>query len=113
MSKTRPLDPDRLRARLVELCPRYQPPPPEEHDDELGMHSVMADFLVWFGRYGRELDARALQRIASFLDEAVVLNDNLENAVSTCFLEHLRQVQGHQALAPYLSRSVKSKLRAL
>jgi len=83
----------------------------EELSNETTFHLVMIDFASYFGTGERSSQAQ-LERLGAFVNEAVMLDDNLENAVGTCFLEHLRQIQGYRALAPYLSPRAKAKIRA-
>jgi hypothetical protein len=47
--------------------------------------------------FSGQFDAAAAQRaqlsgLASLVNQAVATTDGLENAVGTCFLEHLRQI---------------------
>ena len=37
--------------------------------------------------------------------------EEIENAVATCFLEHMRQARINRVLAPYLSRMAQDKAR--
>ena len=76
------------------------------------LHSVMIPFTHYFGGAQRALSVRQLRELGMLLNDAVELDDDLENAVSTCFLEHLRQYDGYKALAPFLSKRAKDKTHA-
>jgi hypothetical protein len=69
-------------------------------------------FTQCFGRVQRALSAKQLKGLGALLSDAVELDDDLENAVSTCFLEHLRQIGGYRALAPFLSERAKERTHA-
>jgi hypothetical protein len=69
----------------------------------------MHNFTQCFGADHQEFSERQLTSLGQLLDEAVMVDDQLENAVSTCMLEHLRQINGYKALSPYLSKTAKEK----
>jgi hypothetical protein len=83
-----------------------------ERDDVASLHSVMMPFAEYFGSNRDFHSEKQLRALGAILDEAVRREDGLENAVSTCFLEHLRQIRSYHTLAPYLSKATKSKTRA-
>ena len=45
---------------------------------------------------------RQLRRFGDWISKAVAVDGHIENAVSTCFIEHTRQVKINRVLAPYL-----------
>ena len=110
--KVRPTEPVQLLDRLRQIFPRFRLPVAEYGRDAPSLHGIMVEFLAWFGINAGSLDEASLQQLAAFLDESVAIDDALENAVATCFLEHLRQVGGHQVLSLYLSKRAKAKSRA-
>src|ERR1044072_549721 len=57
-------------------------------------------------------DARSSRRFGDWISKAVAVDGHIENAVSTCFLEHTRQVKINRVLAPYLSPVAKAKSHA-
>lgn len=75
-------------------------------------HQVMRAFLSYFSANHQSLTERQLQQFSSWVNNAVSTDDELENAVSTCFLEHAQQVRINRVLAPYLSRRAKDKQHA-
>ena len=114
----RPVTARQLWSELVRVFPDFV----EEHtaadleeserDGTPTLHSVMIPFMQFFGGVQRTLSAKQLKELSTLLNDAVELDDDLENAVSTCFLEHLRQIGGYKALAPFLSKRAKEKTRA-
>jgi hypothetical protein len=83
-----------------------------EQDQTATLHSVMAPFTQYFGRQSASLSEKQLKVLGKLVSEAVEVDDDLENAVSTCFLEHLHQIKSYRAIAPYLSDTAKARSRA-
>jgi len=71
----------------------------------------MTEFLTYFSTSQAQLSEKQLQQLADWINEAVSTDGDLENAVSTCFLEHMRQVRINRVLKPYLSQQAKAKSR--
>ena len=71
------------------------------------LHSVMLPFTQYFGAAQSSASEGQLRALAELVNGAVSVDDDLENAVATCFLEHLRQVRAYKALAPFLSSQAK------
>lgn len=80
--------------------------------DETTAHRVMAEFAEHFSRAHRDYAPRQLKALGHWLSEAVATEGALENAVSTCFLEHSRQLKVDRVLAPYLSKVARDKCHA-
>lgn len=100
---------------LVEIFPDFLEDYPIEALKEEGsesLHFVMLNFTPYFSRNRRSFSEKQLKAFAVFINEAVVVEDSLENAVSTCFLEHLQQTQSYKTLAPFLSSNAKKKTHA-
>jgi hypothetical protein len=110
--QARPKDADELLDRLRRMFPAFDVSPPDEFEDALSLHRVMREFLGWFAADARSCEPAVLAQLGRFLDEMVAIDDALENAVVTCFLEHLRQVRVNRVLAPYLAQATKQKMRA-
>ncbi len=51
-------------------------------------HAVMRSFLAYFSYHQEQFTHKQLRDIGKWIDRAVSEDDDLENAVSTCFLEH-------------------------
>jgi hypothetical protein len=80
-----------------------------ESDGYAMKHSVMHHFAYYFGCHQMRFSKQQLTKLGTLLSEAVSVDDDLENAVSTCFLEHLRQLEGYKVLGPFLSADAKRK----
>ncbi len=114
----RPSNARELWKRLIALFPSFA----EYHSlhdlDEsvregaATLHSVMIPFTQYFGGNLDTFTDKQLKGLASLLYEAVSIADDLENAVSTCFLEHLRQIGAYKKLAPYLRGVTRQKTHA-
>ena len=72
-------------------------------------HSVLRAFLGYFANNQESFDELQVSALGSWINNAVLVDGDLENAVSTCFLEHVRQVKVERLLWPYLSRRAKAK----
>jgi hypothetical protein len=83
-----------------------------ERDQAATFHSVMIPFTQYFGGKVDSLATTQLKALGVLVNEAVQLEDGWENAVSTCFLEHLRQIKSYRSLAPYLSTIAKNRTHA-
>jgi hypothetical protein len=79
---------------------------------EWSHHAVLSAFLVYFARTHPSFSEKQLRHFGDWVDRAVSIDDDLENAVSTCFLEHTRQRRINRVLAPYLARRAKDKQHA-
>jgi hypothetical protein len=115
----RPESPELLRLQLGLLLPSFiadcedpNPLPPEEDEPET-FHRVMREFMYSFSNATNSLSPAQLHKIGNLINEAVERNDNLENAVVTCFLEHLHQVRALKVLWPYLSPKARAECYAL
>ena len=75
-------------------------------------HRVMQEFLMYFAKKHSFFTERQLRRFGDWISKAVAVDGHIENAVSTCFLEHTRQVKINRVLAPYLSPVTKAKSHA-
>ena len=87
-------------------------PPPEDRlvDGvyyEWTHHAVLRQFLLYFSVNHQSFTQQQLQQFGAWVDDAIAAKDDLENALSTCFLEHARQVKINRVLAPYLSANAK------
>lgn len=112
---SRPDSPEALRKQLGLLLPSfiddcYDPAPlPPEEDEPETFHRVMREFTYSFGKVAKSLSSAQLRQIGNLVNEAVAHSDILENAVATCFLEHLHQIHARSVLWPYLSEKAKAE----
>src|SRR5215471_18001786 len=104
-----PTSPNELRTALIALFPDFESQC--EHEPRT-FHSVMIDFAVYFGGNAAAFSPKQLQAFADLVNSAVAGGGDLENAVSTCMLEHLHQIRVTKLLRPYLTMQAKAKCHA-
>jgi hypothetical protein len=83
-----------------------------ENSGEATLHMVMREFCSHFSCRQEQFSVKQLRALGDIVNDAVTINDDLENAMATCFLEHLHQIRGYKSLAPYLSSVTKAKTHA-
>ena len=109
----RPQTAKELWTLLTEIFPGFSAHcEDEEIQPDTTLHFVMSDFTTYFSGNRDTFSESQLKKLAHFINDAVAVDDNLENAVSTCFLEHLHQVRSYKMLVPFLSRQAKDKTHA-
>lgn len=84
----------------------------DEYGPDFNHHAVMQAFAVHLGRNQTNYSAGQLRTLGDWLNEAISAGGDIENAVSTCLLEHLRQLRLNRALWPYLSKAAKERTHA-
>lgn len=120
MSKSRAQRPQETLAQLCEVFPRFaewwgdEGAPPEDGlvDGvyyEWTHHAVLSQFLEYFASEHTSLTDGQLRRFGAWVETAIALGGDLENALATCFLEHMRQVRINRTLAPYLPKAAKGR----
>ena len=101
---------------LLELLPRFS----EEWDEgdgfrdeegEYSFHSIMLTFGPQSAAYLNEADRNTVQAFCELLNRSVENEGDLENAVSTCFLEHASQLGVSRVLKPHLGPKARRELR--
>jgi len=114
----RPSRPRELWSSLTHLFPTFAEDctsddlaEAERHETET-FHLVMLPFTQYFGGHHQSFSVSQFEALGSLINDAVTTDDDLENAVSTCFLEHLHQIRSYKVLAPYLSAQAKRKTHA-
>jgi hypothetical protein len=105
-----------LRDRLIHIFPDFVDHCPlDQLRDEMNpapLHFVMRCFTEHFGARAALSSQKQLKDLGALVNDAVANHDDvIENAVSTCFLEHLQQVRGYKPLVPFLSTTAKRKTR--
>ena len=73
------------------------------------VHYVMSCFTYYFGKTATMSTKKQLAALGALVNEAVSEAGVIENAVSTCFLEHLRQVRACKPLSPFLAAAAKRR----
>ncbi len=104
-----PSSPTELLSVLGAIYPEFiafaeQEPLAGYEVEPLTYHYLMSEFAVFFGREAASSTQRQLQQLTEFLARAVETDGVLENVVSTCFLEHARQLKVNRMLRPLLSK---------
>lgn len=114
----RPATARQLWSELVRLFPDFAEDytsadlEESERDGRPTLHSVMIPFTQYFGGAQQTLSTRQLKELGALISDAVEMEDDLENAVSTCFLEHLGKINGYRMLAPFLSKRARERTHA-
>ena len=113
----RPTTPEELRDQLYAIFPDFQ----EEWDIEdnefiddgrFTYHGLMLAFHDYITVRIPELSQRQVQTFAELLNTAVAQDDDLENAISTVFLEHMHQLGISKLFGTYLTAQAKRKAHA-
>lgn len=78
--------------------------------EDATVHTVMFEFAGSF-RAGSQSSSQ-LNRLASLLTLCITETDALENAVGTCFLEHLRQIDRERVFAKQMPNDLKAYIRS-
>jgi hypothetical protein len=108
----RPMQPIELLTRLQTLFPGFG-------DDELmravgegerGFHGIMLEFSGEF-RAEKATEAQ-LVGLVDLIEQAVTVDDEIENAIATCFLEHLHQIDQSNTVHRRLSGEARRRTRA-
>ena len=105
-----------LRDRLCDVVPAFlddwDDDDPLDNEDPVAFHRVMREFTCSFGKAASSLSETQLRGLGDLINVSVAVTDDLENAVSTCFLEHLHQVHALKPLWPYLSARARAECHA-
>ena len=114
----RPPAAEKILAALQTIFPTFEAQDLHEdlHDDLLPpsgeLHCILRHFMDFFSSAQNEASEHQLNALGHLINEAVAMDDVLENAVSTSMLEHLRQIEAYKALSPYLSPKAKERTHA-
>ncbi|MGH8618199.1 MAG: DUF7674 family protein [Burkholderiales bacterium] len=96
------------------IFPDFQPywededNPHIEEDGKFAFHAVMLEIRDYFGQQFKTFSEKQILAFSSFLNDAVLQDDKLENAVSTCFLESSGKGKRNK-LWPYLNATAKRR----
>ena len=80
-------------------------------DDTPTFQRIVMEFCAFFGIAAPKATPHQLLATAKLVNDAVESGGDLENAVSTGFLEHLHQIEATRYLLPYLTDRAKQELR--
>jgi hypothetical protein len=109
--------PEHLRDRLFEVFPRFRQyweddENPHVDSGTFTYHGLMLLFTEFFGAELTELSEQQVKHLGGLVNEAIAQPGALENAISTCFLEHLHQIDPYKTLMPFLSADAKERSHA-
>jgi len=100
-----------LREWLINIFPSFQEEW-EENENDITLHAVLIVFTQYFGAEQEKFNKKQIKKLADFINKSVEKDDDLENAISTCFLEHLNQIESGKLMKPFLSKIAKDKMHA-
>jgi hypothetical protein len=107
-----PNSPDELLEKLFVIFPdfraSYEGP---LYDEPLSYDSVLTAFTSDFGVQFHSSTDDQFRAFGALIDEAVSAGGELKHAFSTCFLEHLREVDVDRVFWPYLSRAASEHIK--
>jgi hypothetical protein len=113
----RPTTPEALRDQISAIFPSFRKAwdskdnPFIQDDGTFSYHGVMLALNDHFAELG-PLSEVQIEGFSALLNSAVTTSDVFENAVSTCFLEHMHQMKLTKVLGPHLTREAKKKSHA-
>jgi hypothetical protein len=108
-----PQSPEELLEELFAIFPQYRVNYDGPfHDSTPTYHSVLQAFILFFGGQLALCSEAQLHRFGELVSLAVAQGGSLENAFSTCLLEHLHQIKAERTLRPFLSKIARQKTHA-
>jgi hypothetical protein len=114
MRPNRPLE---LRDRLFAIFPDFRSTWEVEDNEfieggSFTYHGLMFMFRDYFTVRIDQLSEKQVRALADIFNEAVLEDDDLENAVSTVFLEHMHQLRVSKLFRPFLTAQAKRRSHA-
>lgn len=104
-----PTSPEQMLEQLQAIFPAFDHE--WDEDDWPGMertfHSVVREFAYYFPSNVATFTERQIRALAAWINGAVLAGGQLENAISTCFLEHSKQLKVNKLLWPHLSATAR------
>lgn len=104
--RTAPATPDQLRSALIALFPAFEAEIDAGASDggDITFHSLMLEFTPFFGKNTRSFTEKQMRGLAELINVAIGSPGPLENAMSTCFLEHTRQIRVNRELGAAMTQ---------
>jgi hypothetical protein len=98
--KTAPTTPEQLRTTLVSIFPSFEAEIDEDtsYGHEITFHTLMFDFTPFFGKNIKAFSEKQMRGLAELVHLAIEVPGPLENAMSTCFLEHTKAIRVNREL---------------
>ncbi|MCL2075269.1 MAG: hypothetical protein FWH15_02285 [Betaproteobacteria bacterium] len=108
--KQPPQSPEELNALLVAIFPTFSGSLEELESSDayrngVSFHALMIEFTCFFSKGASSFSGRQLEQLSESLVLASRQPSPLENAINTCFLEHIRQIKVNKLLAPWLAKA--------
>ena len=107
--------PQDLVAAPIDLFPKFQ----DEWDEgeayggigQYSFHTVFMELAPVCSGYLAEASSRTVETFCTLINRFVASGGDMENAVSTCLLEHASQVGIAKTIKSHLSQAAKAELR--
>ncbi len=99
----------KLKDKLCKLFPDFSDE--FEDDEELSLHGVFLRFSPVAYEYLSIASRKQMKEFCEIINEGVSSGGELENAISTCFLEHASQIGVRKLIKPFLFDAAKRELR--
>lgn len=101
--------PESLAQVLAEYFPIFSE---ELVDEEIDSHHLVLMLFAPISAQALEsADERTIRRFCDLINQMVSAGGELENAASTCFLEHASQIGVRNIIRPFLSKEAEAELR--
>ncbi len=107
--------PNKILDELIVLSPGFR----EEWDDEnsyikedgiFNLSAVYMTILPYLSGKIYQFSNQQIEGLAILINSAVNAGENPENAITTCFLEHIGQVGLYKVLKPLFFREARKRL---
>ena len=79
---------------------------------DLTNHRLLMEFFDFFANTHRSFTEAQLRSLGAWLNEAIAIDDDLGDAVLSCFLQNCRDQHLDHSWAPYLSARARAKSHA-
>ncbi|GHA22168.1 hypothetical protein GCM10008090_35010 [Arenicella chitinivorans] len=108
---------EELKNSLISLFPFFaeelveEEPEEFEYREELNHHHVWRCFSYTASKELVQAEMKTVRLLSELINKSVAAGGLVENAVSTCFLEHASQIGVKKVLKPHLSQLARQELR--
>ena len=109
------MTPETVVSTLSNIFPTFETEWADENQyiegGEFSFHAVLIEFATFLGTHAPTASAGQLSATADFINKAIDGEAQLANAVATCLLEHIHQLNLKKHLWPLLSNRAKNEAR--
>jgi hypothetical protein len=102
---------DHLIAIFPEFYSEWSKGESHRYSEQYSYHSVFQEFAPVSYRILNRATPNQIQEFCELINHMVDIGGELENAISTCFLEHASQIGVSKIIKPFLSKEAKKELR--